>query len=487
MKLIYDMHKKLHDTYAVKSIAIMVLMFALHMGTSVPAQNSKPANTPSDRTITGIITDDEDNSPLFGVSVRIKGVLERGTITSNSGNFSLKIKNTDKILVVSYVGYATKEIPITTASNYKISLLRDSKQLDEVVIAFGTSTKSELTNSVTKISAKEIEQRPISNLNAAIVGASPGVQTTAGSGQPGSGPEIRVRGFGSITGEDTPLYVLDGAPYEGPISDINPGDIDNISILKDASATALYGARAANGIIMITTKQGSNTGKTAISVKLTEGFSNRGLPNYETLNAYQYYPVIWNALRNSALSTSTNAADSLAAAISATNNVVDYVGWNPFNVANDEVVLTNGQLNPFAKLLYPDDLSFGKELQQVGMRTDMSASINGGSAKTTHYVAINYLDENGYVKGSDFKRFSSRLRINATPRDWLKFGASLFGSYAKSDQANQESDINENPFYVDLILAPVYPVYKHDPITGAYLHDAKGKRIYDPGDRKSVV
>jgi TonB-linked SusC/RagA family outer membrane protein len=438
-----------------------------------------------DRTITGTLTDAEDGTPLFGVSVRVKGT-QTGTITNAEGNFSINVKTNDKFLVFSYIGYVTKEVPLTSAGKYEVVLQKDSKQLDEVVIAFGTSTRSELTNSVTKISAKDIEQRPISNLNAAIVGASPGVQTNAGSGQPGEGPDIRIRGFGSITGDNSPLYVLDGAPYEGVISNINPEDIDNISILKDASATALYGARAANGVILITTKRGSKNGKTNITAKLTQAFSNRGLPNYETLGAYEYFPVIWEALRNSTLGTSTNPIDSANAAMAATRDIKSYVGWNPFNVADDEIVLTNGQLNPNASLLYPDDLSFGDELKRLGMRTDMSITLSGGSNKTDHYVSVNYLDENGYVKGSDFKRFSGRLRVNSTPREWLKFGLNIFGNYTKSDQANESSGINENPFYVDLIMAPIYPVYKHDPVTGAYILDGQGNKIYDVGDYRPL-
>lgn len=438
------------------------------------------------RTIKGRVFDADDRTPLQGVTIKAKGTQTVGAITNEQGVFSIQLKANEKVLVFSYIGYANKEQTLSNATNYEVLMTRDTKQLDEVVVAFGTSTKAELTNSVTKISAKDIEQRPISNLTSAIVGASPGVQTTAGSGQPGEGPDIRIRGFGSITGDNAPLYVLDGAPYEGVLSNINPEDIDNISILKDASATALYGARAANGVILITTKKGNSSGNTNITVKLTQAFSNRGLPNYETLNAYEYFPIVWEALRNTALGTSTNPADSLAAANSATNNIIGYVGWNPFNVANDEIVLNNGKLNPYARLLYPDDLSFGEELQRIGLRTDMSVSLSGGSAKTDHYLSVNYLDENGYVKGSDFKRFSGRIRLNSTPREWLKFGLNIFGNYTKSDQANESSGINENPFYVDLILAPIYPVYKHHPVTGAYLLDANGNKQFDPGDYRPL-
>jgi TonB-linked SusC/RagA family outer membrane protein len=482
---------------AVKLTVVITFLFIFHASAvaSELEKSSASSRTASlktaksavqqERVITGLVTDNEDGQPLIGVSVRVKGAPTIAGITNTEGVFSLKVKSTDKIIVLSYIGYQNREVTVGASTRYDVKMLRDATQLNEVVIAFGTSSKAELSSSVAKVSSKDIEQRPISNLNAALVGAAPGVQTNAGSGQPGEGPSIRIRGFGSITGNEEPFYVLDGAPYEGPISNINAEDIDNISILKDASATALYGARAANGVILITTKKGSNNGKSTIGVKLTQALSNRGLPNYETLDAYQYFPVVWDAYRNANLAGNT-LVDSLFAANKASNEIVNYVGWNPFNVPNHEIVLADGKLNPAARLLYPDDISFGKELARVGLRTDVSATLSGGSEKTDHFVSVNYLDEAGYVKGSDFKRFSARLRVNSSPREWLKFGVNLFGNYTKSDQANESSGTNENPFYVDLILAPIYPVFKHDPITGAYILDENGKKIYDPGDYRPL-
>ncbi len=459
----------LKDMPLTYSIDDKVIALKPAIRTALPNAIAQP-----DRVIKGKVIDAEDGSPLLGASIRVKG-MQAGAITSSEGTFSITVKAEDKVLVFSYIGYLSKELTLTTADTYEVSLMKDSKQLDEVVIAFGTSNKKELSNAVTKINAKDIEQRPISNLTSAIVGASPGVQTTAGSGQPGNGPDVRIRGFGSITGDNAPLYVLDGAPYEGVISNINPEDIDNISILKDASATALYGARGANGVVMITTKKGTPN-RNNISVKLTQAFSERGLPNYNTLDAYSYFPIVWEALKNG----------SSATAAAATQDLKTYVGWNPFNVADDEIVLENGQLNPNAKLLYPDDVRFRDELQKVGMRTDLSLTLSGGTTKSDHYISLNYLDENGYVIGSDFKRFSGRLRVNSQPREWLKAGLNIFGTYTKSDQANESSGINENPFYIDLILAPIFPVFKHDPITGAYALDANGQKIYDNGDYRPL-
>ncbi|WP_187774852.1 TonB-dependent receptor [Pedobacter sp. BS3] len=427
------------------------------------------------RTITGQITDNDDGSPLAGVSIRIKGTTT-GTISDADGNFSMVVKSSDKILQLTYIGYATKEVTLTAANKYNISMSLEAKQLNEVAIAFGTSTQRELTNSVTQITAKDIELRPIANLNDAIAGAAPGVQTNAGSGQPGEGPDIRIRGFSSITNSNGPLYVLDGAPYEGVINNINPDDIESISLLKDASATALYGARAANGIILITTKKGKRN-RNNINIKLTHAISERGLPDYEKVDAYQYYELIWESLKNGTSGSPEQAS----------KDIKTYLGWNPFNVADDEVVLPSGTINPQARLLYPEDLSFKDAIQRTGLRTDLLLSLMGGSAKSDYYVSLDYLDQNGYVIGSDFKRYSGRVRVNSQPVKWLSVGLNLYGNYTKSDQANESSGINENPFYVDLLLAPIYPVHIHNPVTGAYILDENGNQQYDPADYRPLM
>jgi TonB-linked SusC/RagA family outer membrane protein len=441
----------------------------------VPSANVA-ATTIQTRAITGSVIDEDDAGGLPGVSVKVKGT-NVGVVTNPEGKFTLNVRPNDKILVFSSIGYVTKEVPITALIKYDVSLSKDTKQLNEVVIAFGTSTKADLTNSVAKVSAKDIEQRPISNLTSALVGAAPGIQTTAGSGQPGEGPDIRIRGFTSVTNDNGPLYVVDGAPYEGVLSNINPDDIESISVLKDASATSLYGARAANGVVLVTTKKGSNTnGKSTITGRITTALSARGLPRYETLDAYQYYPVAWEILKNSN-GNSTSFA---------TNNLVNFIGWNPFNVADNEIVLADGKLNSNAKLLYPDDTGFSEHLNRTGIRTDAGLTVSGGTTKSNHYISLNYLDEQGYVMGSDFKRLTSRIRLNTDVLDWLKVGFNVSANFTKSDQANESSGLGENPFYIDLVLAPIYPVYKHDATTGAYLLDANGNKMFEPGDYKPL-
>lgn len=223
---------------------------------------------------------DEKGLPLPGANINVKGKNLR-TSTNTQGEFTLKNVTEDDILVISFLGFQTREIK-ANANIGTIILNQGNSNLEEVVVqAYGTTKKRALTNSVSTISAKEIDSRQISNINTALVGAAPGIQTTTGSGQPGAGPSIRIRGFGSINGGVDPLYVVDGAPFDGALNQINPDDIETISVLKDASATALYGSRASNGIVLITTKKGKK-GEPVLTAKVTQGLSTRGLQDYES-------------------------------------------------------------------------------------------------------------------------------------------------------------------------------------------------------------
>ncbi|WP_345953272.1 SusC/RagA family TonB-linked outer membrane protein [Mucilaginibacter sp. PAMB04168] len=450
-------------------------------------------NSNAIKVVTGIVTAADTDFPLQGVTVRIKGS-QTVAITNKEGRFSINVPDNVKTLRFSFLGYATLEAPIGPGNKISVKLEPQVTQLNEVQVAFGTSTKRELTNSVAQITSKDFDKRAITNLNSALVGAFPGVQTNAGSGQPGDGPDIRIRGFSSINNGNGPLYVVDGAPYEGVISNINPDDIESISVLKDASATSLYGSRGANGIVLITTKRGKRN-QNNISVKAMQGIISRGLPNYETVNAYQYYPLMWEALRNTLVSATvtTEQANRIASGLDpdpgrgAIYGVKDALGVNPFNVADNNIVLPNGIINPSASLLYPDDLSIKNAIKRTGVRSDYTLSMSGGAAKSDYFVSLNYLNDKGFAIGSDFRRISGRVKLNAQPKTWLNAGLNISANRSISNQANEASGINENPFYADLILGPIYSVYRHDPVTGDYLYDSNGNKIFDNGDSRSVM
>ena len=235
----------------------MLLMTCLFIGIGlVNAQVSK---------VTGTVTSHEDGLPVVGASVLVKGTTV-GTVTDIDGNFTItNVPSSAGTLVISFIGMKTQEVDIKPV--VKVSLHSDTEVLDEVmVVAYGTARKESFTGSAEVIKADKIEKRPVANVTKALDGMVAGVQTTSGSGQPGSGVSVVVRGFGSINSSQNPLYVVDGVPYDGNISAINPNDIESMTVLKDASAGALYGSRGANGVVMITTKKG-NSGKVKVNLK----------------------------------------------------------------------------------------------------------------------------------------------------------------------------------------------------------------------------
>lgn len=435
-----------------------------------------------DRVITGIVTGQDDNQILPGVSVKVKGK-NGGVITNMNGKYTINLPEGENMLVFSYLGYTTKEVVVGSSNTLNVKLAVENKQLEEVVVqAYGTVRKSALTNSVSTVSAKEIESRPISNLGVALVGAAPGLQTTTGSGQPGAGPAVRIRGFGTINGGSDPLFVVDGAPYEGALNNLNPDDVESISVLKDASASALYGSRAANGIILITTKRGKDSPAT-LTLKTTQGLNSRGLSDYEKVDAFQYYPLLWESMRNSLV---TGGATLDAANTQASNNISGALVSNPFNVPDNQIVLTDGRINPSASLIYPEDLDWRDALRRTGLRSEYNLNYRGGSNKSDFFASLNYLKDEGYSVLTDFNRYSGRVNVNSQIKKWIKTGMNVSGSVQKTKVGNEDSGIWENPFYTDLIFGPIYAVHKHNP-DGSYLLDASGNKVYDEGYTRPIA
>ncbi|KLT65270.1 hypothetical protein AB669_13100 [Pedobacter sp. BMA] len=376
------------------------------------------------------------------------------------------------------------------SNTINLGLETDAKSLQEVVIteAYGTTTKGKSTGSISTVRAEDMAQRPVTNLNSALAGAAPGVQVNAGSGQPGSGPTIRVRGFGSISASNDPLYVVDGIQYSGNISNISVDDIESISLLKDAASSALYGSSAGNGVILITTKKGRK-GKEQLDLRVIQGLTSRGIPEYETVNAYQYYPLAWQAYRNSLVYPTTGTGSTLAAAnTAATNGIRGLLLNNPFNVANNEIVGTDGKLNPNATLLYPDDLNWRTPLQRVGQRGDYSMSYSGATEKSDYFASLGYLSEKGYVIRSDFNRINGRVSINTKPLSWFKTGLNINANITKSNQADADgSGSIVNPFNFSRYIGPIYPLYAHNQTTGDFLLDVNGNKIYDTGNLQGTL
>lgn len=458
------------------------LAYFMHDHTIVVKVKKEPrARALPNRIIKGTVTSAEDEGPLEGVFIVVKNT-QIGAVSDADGKYSISVPDSATTLLFTHLGHTPQEVAIGELNVIDVQMVPTQEVLNEVVVqAYGTIKRSSLSNSVSTVHAKDFEQRPITSLTSALAGAAPGVQTQTESGQPGSGVSVSVRGFGSINAGTDVLYVVDGAPYGGAINNISPNDIESISVLKDASATALYGSRAANGVVIITTKKGSKDHQT-IDVSGSVGVVSRGVPNYDKLNAYQYYPMMWESLRNTYEDNgySTEEANTLASA-----NIKTQLVYNPFNVADDEIVGTDGKINPDAKLLYPEDLSVRDAMEQSSLRQDYSMGLGGGSKTSSYYASINYLDFKGYSLKSDFNRVTGRAKLDFAPKKWFKAGVNISGNKSNSNQANEDAGTNENPFYIDLIMGPIYPIHKHDE-DGNYVYDAEGNKEFDDGEERPI-
>jgi TonB-linked SusC/RagA family outer membrane protein len=427
-----------------------------------------------EKTVTGVVSD--GSGPVPGANVVVKGT-KSGVQTDFDGKYTIKAKTGD-ILVFSFVGMADGSAKVGASNSINIKLEQSDRALEEVVvIAYGTSKKSSYTGSATSIKGESLEGRTLTNVLTGIEGAVSGVQVQSAAGQPGSSPSVRIRGFSSISGSNTPLYILDGVPFTGDISTINTADVESMSILKDAASTSLYGSKAANGVVIITTKRGKSDND-KFTLNISSGLSSRSIPEYDRVDAFQYYPLIWEGIRNSRpMSTPTDLA---AANLYASNNVYGLLVNNPFNVPNNTIVGVDGKLNPNAKLLYESDLDWEKQITRAGVRRSADFSYQGRTEKTDYFVSLSNLNEEGNIIGSSYERTTARMNVNTKFKEWFKTGINLTGVITNSNNAvdgvENTSSFN-NPFRTIRYMGPIYPVLKHD-ATGAVIYDAAGNPVY---------
>ncbi|MDE5871882.1 MAG: TonB-dependent receptor plug domain-containing protein, partial [Muribaculaceae bacterium] len=367
------------------------------------------------RTVTGYVYSASDDHPVIGATVQVEGTT-LGTATDLDGNFTLKnVPNSAKTLVVSYVGMHTEKVAIS--DNVRVALKDAANDLDEViVVAYGTAKKSAYTGSASVVKAETLETALVSNATDALNGKIAGVQIMSSNGQPGTSPTVRIRGVGSLSASNDPLYVVDGIPYDGSVSDINTQDIESMTVLKDAAAAALYGARGANGVILITTKKGT-AGKAKVTVDARWGQNHRAVPNYDvikTTDAYveQVYRTLYNGFY---YNNTMNAAQAHA---QANAYIVPRLGYQVYTLPEGESLIgPDGRINPNATLGYtegdfyytPDDWS--KQLRD-GLRQEYNVSIKGGSDKFNYYISGSYLGDEGLIEGSHFNRLSARTAID---------------------------------------------------------------------------
>lgn len=423
------------------------------------------------RQISGVVTDN-DGQPISGATVLIEGT-SVGTTTNINGEFSISAP-ANGTLSVSFIGYESVQVPIAGKTWISVSLKEDTHAIDDViVVAYGTAKKESFTGSVAVVKSEELEHRKVANVTKAIDGLAPGVQATSGSGQPGSGSTIVIRGFGSINASSTPLYVVDGIPYDGAISAINPDDIASISILKDASASVLYGARGANGVVLINTKKG-NSDETVVDLKINVGVSSRAIPRYETVGAKDFMEMMYSAYYNAYGSNVLAQMQSLFGA----NEM-----YNPYDVPLAQLYTEEGKIRDDATLRWDEDW-LDEATDNAALRQEYGASVSGGNEKTQYMFSLGYLNEDGVLRTTNFERYSGRLNVETQAKPW--FAAGMGANFARNttNSSQTESGVTSNVFYSAQLMAPIYPVYMRDPATGEYLLDENGKKQFDYGSSR---
>ncbi|WP_264537358.1 SusC/RagA family TonB-linked outer membrane protein [Flavobacterium sp. N1736] len=427
-----------------------------------------------EKRISGTVSD--NTGPIPGANVVVKGT-KNGIQTGLNGDYLVKAKTGD-VLVFSFMGMRDVMVTVGTSSVVNVTLQEDGKVLDDVVVvAYGKAKKSSYTGSATQIKSEQLENRPLTNALSVLEGSTSGVQIQSSSGQPGAAPEIRIRGFSSINGSNDPLYIVDGVPFAGDLSNLNSNDIESLTVLKDASSTSLYGSKAANGVIIITTKTGKSS-KDKFSLNMSTGMTSRAIKEYSRVNAYDYYPLEWEAIRNSrpmATDAQLAAANTYASA-----RVPVVLVTNPFNVPSASIVGTDGKLNPNAQLLYPEDLNWEKQIERAGFRQNVDFSYQGKSEKSNYFASLGYLNEEGYIQKSGFERTTGRLNLNTSLNNWFKTGINISGTLTNTNLAVDgvnDSSAFSNVFRTIRYMGPIFPVFDHAQ-NGDYVLDANGDKVY---------
>lgn len=430
--------------------------------------------------VNGTVVSQDDGQPVIGASVIVVGT-NVGAVTNSNGQFSLTVPAGKSTLRITYVGM--EPIEVSARPNMRILLTSDSKALDEVIIvAYGTSKKSSFTGSAENIGSEKLELRPITNVAKGIEGQVSGVQVTSASGQPGSSPNIRIRGFGSINASSAPLYVVDGAPYDGSLSSINPADIESMTVLKDASAGALYGARGANGVVMITTKKGKE-GRPQVTWRSTAGWSNRALKNYDLVGQKDFVQLTYEGLRNGYIFD--NGLSWAEGEIAAREALSGYMGgeqYNPFkNYTWDKIIdPATGQVHSDAAAAW-DEYWIDQLENKNAFRHEHQFSVNGGTNKTQYAISLGYVNEDGILKTTNFERYNARANVNTAVTNWFSTNINASLAHSVTNANDYDGTSTSNVWYSSQFVSPLFPVYIKDD-KGNNVLDENGKPQLDYGE-----
>ena len=407
------------------ALAAGIMAFPLPTMAEQAVQNVQQAGV-----VKGQVTD-KNGDGVIGATVKVKDA-QAGTVTDYNGNFSLNVQKAGT-LVVSYIGYLTKEIAFTPGQTLNITIEEDATALDEVVVVgYGVQKKSDVTGSVTSINKDRLSKLPVTNVLQAVQGAAAGVTISQGSSIPGDAPSALVRGRNSINAGTGPYIVVDGIPISksgGSLNDINPGDIESMEILKDASATAIYGTNGANGVILITTKHGKE-GKPSVSYNGYIGFENFA-HKMDYCNGAQI-----------------------------TQRYKDYVAQNPGETMYNDFVKNQNEAEAQAAGRETDWLY--DMVSQTGIIQDHNVTVNGGAEKIKYFISGDYMSQKGVLKGFNYKRYSLRMNIDADVTNYLKIGTNSYIVSHNRDGGRVNFMMAEAIFMMAEAMSPYGKVYEDD-------------------------
>lgn len=427
------------------------------------------------RAVSGKVSDAGGN-PLPGVSVTVKGT-SQGAISDVAGKFSVQAAN-GATLVFSYIGYKAQEVKVGSQSSINVTLEEDAAALSEVVVVgYGSQKKSQTTGAISQVTAKQITEMPITNLGQALQGRTAGVDVSQSGSKPGAAPRILIRGRRSFNAGNDPLYVVDGIPLSAGYEDINPNDIQSMEVLKDATATAIYGARGANGVVLVTTKRGANKGKTTVTLDTYAGASNA----YSTLNLF----------------SGEEFAEYVREAYRATNLYKDANGVAvPTGVSNAaadaKIAVLGGDPNVAAGIAAGRNTQYQDLILRTGMMQNHTIGIQGGNEKTSFYISAGFFQDKGITKGLDFTRNSLRANIDHQVNNRLKVGISSYMMYSIRNGENLNpyaNTLNANPLGAaynadgSLIFEPTNDALLSNPLSeiepGVNIDNTKKYRIFN--------
>lgn len=440
--------------------------------------------------ISGTVLSQDDGQPIIGAAVKVDGT-STGMLTDVNGRFSLTMPEGKNQITVSYLGYESQTLKVK--NGMRVFLKSDAAALDEViVVAFGTAKKSAFTGSAKAVGSEDIKLTQTTSVTGALAGNVAGVQLTQSSGSPSGSPTIRIRGFGSLNAGNDPLIIVDGAPYSGDMANINPNDVETMTVLKDAASNALYGARGANGVVMITTKK-AKSGDAVVTFDAKYGWNTKALKQYDIISdPAAYYEKHYDAVYNYYIDKGMDANSAWQAANAGLfgEQAGGGVGYNIWSYPEGQMLIgQNGKLNPLATigrvegdyLIKPDDW------EDVGIRTgnrqEYNVSIAGSTDKSNTYISLGYLKNEGITEKSDMQRFTARLKADYQAKKWLKVGANM--SYARFDHNSLGNNGSEtstgNIFAFTQQMAPIYPAYVYN-ADGSIKIDSNGIQMMDYGN-----